>query len=312
MTRISRRQMLLTGAALSTASILFPSPVQAESKATNAPFRYSLNFGTLLGFKLPIEEEVDLAAKAGYDAIEPWIRGLDAYKKQGKNFADMKKRIEDHGLAVAGACSFFHWAGDDEEIRNRGIEQMKREIELCQGIGCPRIAATAAGVTGKRIDDFKALGERYRTVMEIGDKEGVIPQLEVWGGVKTMGCLSDVVSIAIQSGHPKAELLLDVFHLYKAGDSFDALAMLNGRKMPNFHVNDYPADPPREQAKDADRVYAGDGVAPLKMIFQTLRNIGFNGTLSFEVFNPTYWATNDPLLVARTGLEKMKAIAESL
>jgi sugar phosphate isomerase/epimerase len=42
-----------------------------------------------------------------------------------------------------------------------------------------------------------------------------------------------------------------------------------------------------------------------------LRNIGYEGSLSFEVFNPTYRATNDPLLVARTGLEKLDAVLHS-
>jgi len=30
--------------------------------------------------------------------------------------------------------------------------------------------------------------------------------------------------------------------------------------------------------------------------------------LSFEVFNPTYWETKDPLLVAKTALEKLNAV----
>ena len=39
-----------------------------------------------------------------------------------------------------------------------------------------------------------------------------------------------------------------------------------------------------------------------------LREIGFTGVLSLELFNPTYWK-QDPLTVAKTGLEKMKRVA---
>ena len=84
--------------------------------------------------------------------------------------------------------------------------------------------------------------------------------------------------------------------------------MLNGRKIGGFHVNDYPADPPREAMEDRHRLYCGDGIAPLPEIFRTLRNIGYEGSLSFEVFNPAYWETKDPLLVAKTGLEKLNAV----
>jgi len=75
-----------------------------------------------------------------------------------------------------------------------------------------------------------------------------------------------------------------------------------------FHINDYPAAPPREAITDADRVYAGDGVAPLKDLLKALKNPDKPVILSFEVFNKDYYG-QDPLLVAKTGLEKMKKVA---
>jgi len=73
-----------------------------------------------------------------------------------------------------------------------------------------------------------------------------------------------------------------------------------------FHMNDYPAKPPRADITDAARVYPGDGVAPLTQILRDLRATGFRGVLSLELFNPTYWK-QDALTVARTGLDKMRA-----
>ena len=79
-----------------------------------------------------------------------------------------------------------------------------------------------------------------------------------------------------------------------------------------FHMNDYPATPPREAITDAQRVYPGDGVAPLAPMLRDLFATGFDGTLSLELFNRTYWE-QDALSVARTGLEKMKqAVAKAL
>ena len=77
--------------------------------------------------------------------------------------------------------------------------------------------------------------------------------------------------------------------------------------MKGYHVNDYPAQPPRGQITDAQRVYPGDGVAPLGDIFRMLREIGFRGALSLELFNRDYWR-HEPAVVARTGLEKMRAV----
>ena len=37
-----------------------------------------------------------------------------------------------------------------------------------------------------------------------------------------------------------------------------------------FHINDYPGEPSREEIADKDRVYPGDGVAPMNQILQDL------------------------------------------
>jgi len=77
--------------------------------------------------------------------------------------------------------------------------------------------------------------------------------------------------------------------------------------MHTLHIDDYPADPPRETINDSHRVYPGDGVAPWDRIVQILYEIGFRGYLSLELFNREYWK-QDALQVARTGLEKIRAV----
>ena len=306
MLKISRRNLLLAGGATALASVSSGSVAQEASK--QKPWRICLNLGTLLGFNLSLEEEIDVAAKAGYNAIEPWARKVEQFAAKGGNFADLRKRINDHGLTVAGLVTFFQWIVDDDAKRTAGIEQMKKEMDWVLQMGGNRVAATAGGANNVRLDDFRVLGDRYRTILEIGDKTGVVPMLEHWGKSKTLSSLADIVAVAAWTEHPKAELLLDVYHLFRGGSPFDGLALLNGRKIGGFHMNDYPADPPREAQDDSHRVYCGDGIAPLPKIVRTLRDIGYEGCLSFEVFNRTYWETNDPLLVAKTGLEKLNAV----
>jgi sugar phosphate isomerase/epimerase len=72
-------------------------------------------------------------------------------------------------------------------------------------------------------------------------------------------------------------------------------------------MNDYPATPTRKDIGDKDRVYPGDGIAPLADIIGSLRAIDFNGYLSIELFNPDYWK-RDPLDVAREALRKMQEV----
>jgi sugar phosphate isomerase/epimerase len=84
---------------------------------------------------------------------------------------------------------------------------------------------------------------------------------------------------------------------------------VNPELIAGFHLNDYPADPPAERVKDSDRVYPGDGVAPLAQLFRDLRDIGYRGAVSIELFNPEYYK-QDPLRVAQTALEKTRRVMD--
>ena len=251
-------------------------------------------------------DQVDLAAKAGYDAIEPWINELRQYQQGGGSIDDLRKRIADRGLKVPSAIGFAEWIVNDDAKRTAGMEQAKKDMDLVRSIGGTHIAAPPAGATKDKDIDLIKAAERFRTLIELGDSVGVLPQLEVWGFSTTLSKLGETMLVATESRHPKACVLLDVYHLYKGGSEFAGLRLLSGAAMNCFHMNDYPAAPPRETITDAHRVYPGDGVAPLTSMLRELFATGFCGTLSLELFNRSYWQ-QDALSVARTGLEKMKA-----
>jgi len=272
-----------------------------------AEFHYCFNTSTIRGQKLSIVEEIDIVSQAGYHAIEPWINEIEAYVKQGGSLPDLKKRIVDCGLTVESAIGFAEWIVDDDARRTMGLEHARRDMDLVQQIGGKRIAAPAAGATDVANIDYLKVAERYRALLALGDHIGVVPQVEVWGFSKTLTRLGQAVMVAIESGHPQACVLPDVYHLYKGGSDFTGLKLLGANAVHVCHVNDYPAKPPRDVIADKDRVYPGDGVAPLVDILSTLRGIGFDGYLSVELFNPGYWQ-QDPHVVARTALEKLKAV----
>jgi 2-keto-myo-inositol isomerase len=283
--------------------------VSAEEKEdkTADPFRYGLNTATLMGQKLSIVEEVEIAGRAGYQSIEPWVRELDKYVKDGGSLKDLGKRIADRGLSVESSIDFFEWIVDDDAQRKKGLENARRGMDMVKQIGGTRIAAPPSGATNRADIPLLTVAERYRVLLDLGMQIGVIPEIEVWGFSKTLSRLGEAACVAIESGHKEACILADVYHLYKGGSGFTGVNLLNGSAMHVLHMNDYPADPPRAAITDAHRLYPGEGVAPLKALLRDLRRIGFRGVLSLELFNREYWK-RDALAVARTGLEKMKSV----
>jgi len=313
--KLSRREALartgaMVGAGLLGAEFgLSMAAAAPAAKEAGRPFLYSLNTATIRGQKLGIVKEIEIAAQAGYDGLEPWVDAIEAYVKSGGSLADLKKRISDAGLTVEGAIGFPEWIVDDDARRAKGLERAKREMDLVAQIGGKRFASPPAGATDLPKLELARAAERYRALLEVGDQAGLTAELELWGFSRNLGRLSECVAVAMETGHPHACVLADVYHLYKGGTTIEGMRLLGSSAIQVLHMNDYPADPPREKIDDSYRTYPGDGTAPLTEILQLLHQTGGQKVLSLELFSRKLWAS-DPLEVTRTGLAKMKAVVE--
>src|SRR5262249_35945387 len=175
------------------------------------------------------------------DAIEAWLSKLEKHAKDGGSLKDIGKRTRDIGLVIPDVIGFFEWIVDEEARRKKGFEKAKRAMDLVQQVGGQRLAAPPVGATDRTGVDLFPAADRYRALLEVGDKMGVVPIAEVWGFSKTLGRLGEAALVAIETGHSKACVLADVFHLYKGGSGFGGLRLLSSAALPLVHLNDYPA-----------------------------------------------------------------------
>jgi len=270
-------------------------------------FGYALNTGTIRGQNLDLVEEIEVTAEAGYDGIEPWTGKIHKYAESGGSLADVRKRCEDLGLKVCSAIGFAQWIAEDDQRRAKGIEQLKRDMDVLAQIGGTHIAAPPAGANrpGTTLDLDRA-AERYRAILELGREAGVIPQIEVWGPSANLSHGSEALYVAAKADHPDACVLLDAYHMYKGGTPATVLKLLGRQAVHCFHMNDYPADPPLETIRDGDRIWPGDGIAPLNEILTYMADNHCRVMLSLELFNAGYWKM-PALEAAKIGLAKMKA-----
>jgi sugar phosphate isomerase/epimerase len=301
---LSRRELFARGAALATYLEIAAMSASTAAAGSRSPFRISLNTSTIRGQKLPLEQEIKIASRAGYQGIEPWVEEIEKYVAAGGSLHDLGARLRDAGLAMPSAIGFAEWIVDDDTQRAHGLEQMKRDMELVAQLGGTHIAAPCAGAPMQKNMDPVRIAERYGAIVDIGVACGVLPMIEVWGFSEPLKRLGQAVFAAVESGRDRACVLADVYHLYKGGSSLEGLALLRGATLPVLHINDYPANPPQATITDADRVYPGDGIAPIGRLFEILRRIGFEGFLSVELFNESYWK-QDAAQVAKTAIDKV-------
>jgi len=274
-----------------------------EPRPRAARWKFCLNTSTIRPASLV--EKIQAAAKAGFDSLELWSDELTRYEQEGGSLEDLRKRIEDNGLEVASIIALHRWMQTEGEEHKQALEEARRRLDQAARLRCPHIVASPT--PNRPGVDILDAARRYRELVDLGQRFEVIPAMEFLGFFQNVFRLGQAVAIAIESGHPLACIVPDTFHMFRGGSGFSGLRHLNGSFLAIFHINDAPAEPPRERQSDAHRVLPGDGVLPLEQVLRDLRDIGYRGQLSLELFNRELWK-QDPRRVARVGLEKLREV----
>lgn len=267
------------------------------------PFKTALNASTLFPFKLDVRQQIEVAAEAGYGGIELWVRDIVAYLAQGGSADELRAFRREKKIGLVNAIAFWAWADRDPAAREAAFVQAESEMRMLREMGCLGVAAPPFGdVEGVTLDDMAA---QFARLMALGDEREVEPYLEFWGRAKTLSRLSEAVYVGMQSGRRDVRILLDPFHMHVGGSDMNSLTYLNGDKIGIVHINDYPASPGPETITDAERVFPGEGVAPLERMARLLARAGYHGYLSLELFRDNY-GDMSALDVARRGLAAMR------
>lgn len=267
---------------------------------------YCLNTSTIRNCGLSPIEEIQLAAQIGYDGIELWTAEIFRHLSGGGSLDDLRAALESNGVQAVNLIAFFAWAEPDKIEREAALEEARVVFQMAAALNCRYVAAPPAGVREMSIPAAD-LAPRYAALQKATEDTGVLPLLEFWGGASTLGTLQDALDVLDALGDPDARMLADVFHMSKSPGSEPLLSRLRGEQLGLFHVNDYPkADDPMS-LNDSDRVYPGDGCAPIADIVRRLDEIGYAGMWSLELFNESY-EENGAEHAARVGLEKTRRV----
>jgi 2-keto-myo-inositol isomerase len=111
-------------------------------------------------------------------------------------------------------------------------------------------------------------------------------------------------------GRENVGLVLDTYHFYVGGSSWESLEECDIDRLLVVHINDVE-DLPLEQLTDGHRLLPGEGILPLNRVLSRLHARGYDGAYSLEVMRPAY-REREPLEYARAGLEAtIKALQEA-
>lgn len=248
-----------------------------------------------------LKDKVKFAAKAGYDAIEPWDGELQEFEAKGGNLKDLGKEIKDLGMFVPSVIGLWNSLPPTQELFDQSLKDTRNRMRMASEIGAQHIQ-TIANTAGEPYNQ-KWMSARYKDIIEIGLKEYKINPALVFVKFQPIKTMGQAMAIALDADHPNAMIIPDTYHMYISEGNFEGLKIMSGKAIAIFQFADAPASPAIKDLGDQHRVYPGDGILPLPQILKDLKATGFKGCVSLELYNPNYWK-EDLQQVAITGLKK--------
>ncbi|MBI3684487.1 MAG: sugar phosphate isomerase/epimerase [Acidobacteria bacterium] len=259
---------------------------------------------TTVDFKTAMEAY----GKAGFRFVEPWLRKVEEYLPKS-SLAEMKRILKDNGLKPVSAGGtppgiFFPRLPD----RDKRMDGLKRALELCRELEAPVIVSpSAVREPDVKADDYRAAVDVARQIGEIARSFRVTIAVECIKGSTFLGCLTSVLELCRKANHEFVRPMVDTFHLYAGIGKLEELDALRQGELLHLHIDDIDPAVPRELLADSDRVLPGEGIIPLGTILAKLKNKGYTGVASLELFNKQLWQ-EDPVVVARKAMASLKRV----
>jgi 2-keto-myo-inositol isomerase len=240
-----------------------------------------------------------LAARdAGYDCIEIWAAKLREFLKKS-TVAHLRRLLEDADLEPWSINSIEHITFRNEEDYARIKAECEELCAVAQAIDCPFVVVVPGKMPENATRD-QIITESIRVLNDLADiaaKHDVSLAFEFLGqedcSVQTLELCNEIVEL---TNRPNVGLVIDTFHFYAGGSTFESIEKVEPGNICIFHIND-AENLPAEKLTDAHRLYPGEGILPIREIKRGLDKIGYDRVVSIEIFRPEYWE-QDPFEVA--------------
>lgn len=253
-------------------------------------------------------QDVEDFAAAGAGCMEVWLTKLEnavAASPPG----DLRKRIEDKGIRLAAASYQGGLLLAQGEARAAHFDHFKRRLNLCQEFGIETILLVADFVQKVSPIDLERAVVSLKQAAQWAAGFGVRLALEFRGSDTFCASLDTALLLVRHCQEPNVGINFDVFHFYKGPSKLEDLDLLTKDDLAFVQLCDV-AGVPRELMSDSDRVLPGDGDFHLQPIVERLRQIGYDGWVSLELFNPILWQSK-PTQLVEIGLSALKRTIEA-
>jgi myo-inositol catabolism protein IolH len=247
----------------------------------------------------PLEQLPGLVADLGYECIElspredfiPFFRHPRADRGTVLAF---KKALADADVELSCILPLFRWSGPGEEARQAAVRYWRRSIQIAVDLGVevmlsefngrPEAAAESEALFWRSMEDLLPVFERenVRLVLEPH------PDDFIEDGVAAVDLIRGIDS-------PLVSFSYCAPHTFHQGGDIRGIIQHAGDLLTHVHLADtfdfrassglrYILNPPGTAARVHQHLDIGQGEVDFDVLFDTLREVGFDGIMTVCVF----------------------------
>jgi sugar phosphate isomerase/epimerase len=248
-----------------------------------------LNPATTGGSK-SLEEFAAVAGKLGFGGVDYNIVSV-AEEVEKKSLEGVRKLLAGAGVKLAAFGLPVEFRRDEAKFME-GLKDLPRLSAIAREVGCARCVTWLPPSTDEPAAEFTCrVVRRLRECAKILGHVGICFAIE-WVGPATartrkhdfIHTLDGDLELVAAINQPNVGLLFDSFHWFTTGGTISQIEALPQEMIVYVHINDAP-DKPLDQQIDLERVLPGEGIIDLKGMLRALKNKGYDGFLSVEVFD---------------------------
>lgn len=234
-----------------------------------------------------LDERLAAYSGAGFSNVEFQLGQVWDEIGRGRTAEQVRRSLDDHGLRCIG--------GFETELavfgpREANHGRILRNAELLQALGGTLlVVGTDGGGTDRPADPLGEIAEAAGEVAERMAPTGVRLAVEFnWSPwVKS---IRSAVEVARRSGSERVGFLFDPAHYHCTPSKPEQLDYEAAPHLFHVHVNDMRDKPGELSDCNADRALPGEGVLPLRYLFDRIEGLGYEGYFSIEMFSEELWA----------------------
>jgi D-psicose/D-tagatose/L-ribulose 3-epimerase len=228
-------------------------------------------------------EFVPKVANLGFDTLE--VNSGTVTNMTDAERDKLKQAALEYNIELTfciGLTKEYDIASEDNQVRKKGIEFMKRQAEMLHYMGARKLGGIIYGAWPGKLPDgvFDKRPWFDRSVKSMAEIIKTAENLNVYLNVEVvnrfeqfiLNTCDEAIGYLNQVDSNNLKILLDTFHMNIEEDSISEAIMKAGKKLGHFHIG------------ETNRKAPGRGHMPWDEICTALKKINYTDTITMEPF----------------------------